>query len=332
MSGETLMKRFTAWKILPALLIIVFSLFAATCASALIWVVPNDFGTIQEAIDSDLVLEGDRIIVRPGRYFGAVVDKNVTIVGRYRCVINDGPMPFSGPWADLKTGFYFPDDGSGSGSKIKGFIFKGIQFPVFASRTDGVRVARNKMRRPTQGITNWGGSGWIVRNNVIRGLRVDSGGGIGVFIGDWEGIPKGVTGNLVVRNRIRGYLNVESGETGGYEGAGIALFADFRGGADGAVYMSWNKIIRNRIYLNSTDPLIVDIWAIWVSEYENPDPFSYVIRENRIMRNRLRGGAHKIFLLPDELAGVNTVQGRLTTLYAESPSPPLIMPGVSPIR
>ena len=61
-------------------------------AQAAKWRVPEDFATIQEAIDSPVVADGDRIIVAPGNHAGADVTKRVQIKGEDGAVIDSGPM------------------------------------------------------------------------------------------------------------------------------------------------------------------------------------------------------------------------------------------------
>ena len=65
--------------------------WAAGPAPAAEWRVPRDFRTIQTAIDSPRVADGDVVLVAPGRHAGAVVTKSVEIRGNGRAVIVDGP-------------------------------------------------------------------------------------------------------------------------------------------------------------------------------------------------------------------------------------------------
>ena len=73
------------------------------------WVVPDDFATIQEAIDSASVVDGDVIRVRPGSHAGAYVSKMVTIKGMDGAIIDSGPMHPAG----LSMGFRMSTLGSG---------------------------------------------------------------------------------------------------------------------------------------------------------------------------------------------------------------------------
>ena len=49
------------------------------------WYVPDDFGTIQGAIDSDLVKDGDTVFVRNGKYCEDIeIDKSIKLIGENR--------------------------------------------------------------------------------------------------------------------------------------------------------------------------------------------------------------------------------------------------------
>ena len=68
-------------KAIIILLSLIFCLIGTTTFAA-IWNVPKDFATIQEAIDSPDVTDGDTIRVSPGNHFGAFINKSVTIKGK----------------------------------------------------------------------------------------------------------------------------------------------------------------------------------------------------------------------------------------------------------
>ena len=57
-----------------------------------IWEVPVDFSTIQDAMDSNSVLDGHTIRIGPGIYDGAIVTKAVEIKGTGNATIMDGPL------------------------------------------------------------------------------------------------------------------------------------------------------------------------------------------------------------------------------------------------
>ena len=69
---------------------------APVSAIAADWTVPKQFATIQEAVDSSLVLAGDRILVSSGDHAGAQVLKAVEIRGLGQARIVSGPLHPSG--------------------------------------------------------------------------------------------------------------------------------------------------------------------------------------------------------------------------------------------
>lgn len=231
----------------------------AMVASATVWHVPGDFETIQEAIDSESVVEGDKIMVGPGEHFGAIVDKAVEIKGEDGAVIVDGP-PYR-PDHPLHFGFkLYGGDQAGSGCTISHLTFRGgeigdtrtyLAFPVFSYQAHDVTIEHCTMTNPIQGITNWEGNGWNISHNVIDGLLTECGGGIGIFIGCFGGAT--ASDNLVAHNKITGHLVVAVGDCGGYSGPGIGLMSDRRGGSPGGE-ISRNRIIKNNVSLSSTDP------------------------------------------------------------------------------
>ena len=109
-------------KILSVLSVVSLLVFT-TAPWAETWYVDGDFDTIQDAIDSPLVADGDTIRVGPGYWAGATMSQAVKIVGE-GAVIDDGPI--IPPWT-LRAGFFFTGGGVGSGSSIRGFRFEGMQ-------------------------------------------------------------------------------------------------------------------------------------------------------------------------------------------------------------
>ncbi len=277
------------------------------------WTVPGDFATIQQAIDDPSVADGDRIFVGPGTFDGATVTKAVDIRARGKAVINDGPLLFAGHpvGGDLEIGFLFPADHSGDGAAVTGFMFEDVEFPVFSRGADGVTIAHNSMASPVQGISNWMGSGWSIHHNRIDGLRSINGGGIGVLIADRLATPGGVGSNQVSHNRIEGTLAVHPNDGGGYDGTGIVLYADFRGGQAGAEAIHSNRVVQNRIALVSDTPSVVDVNAIELTDTRDDDSLAPVIFDNAIGFNDIRRTTHGLALTPDNLADHNEISRNL---------------------
>jgi hypothetical protein len=316
-------------------------LLLAGSAGAADWRVPGDFPTIQQAIDSASVQDGDAILVDPGEHAGATVTKAVAIRARGTVQIVDGPVVSSFG----KAGFYFPGTGQGSGASITGLTFDRIPLPIFSRGANDVTVSENTMTFFLQGVTNWGygswDNRWEISDNTMQQPMTDCGGGIGVLVGDFEGGT--VSGNLVARNSIRGVLRLADDECGGYNAPGIVLYADFRGGATGAVIQG-NLVTKNRVILKAkTSVLRGDPWLVTVSGIELSDTRDdlmspLVITGNVFTYNNLRGMEVPFSFNPDTLPGVNTFENNYeappsrtpTLLLREARTPKL--PGPSPIR
>jgi hypothetical protein len=285
-------------------------------AGAADWQVPGDFGTIQAAIDSPLVKDGDVLRVQRGRRTGATVTKAVAIRAEGRVVIVDGPVVNSLG----KGGFLFPGGGAGSGATVDGFSFEKVAFPVFSRGADDVSVTHNTMLMPNQGVTNWangiGGNGWDITDNTISGLRTSCGGGIGILIGDYNGGT--VTGNLIAHNEIHGRVRVPRSDCGGYNAPGIVLFADWRFQGDTGATITGNRVAKNRVFISSSIPGLVTVSGVELSDTRD-DSNDLRITDNAVVYNDLRGMDVPVALTPDELAPpTNRIERNLTGALGHS--------------
>ncbi len=315
------MKRLAFIGIVLIILVSIMSVpVAAKGPETEVWNVPGDFNTIQEAIDSADVVNGDTIRVGKGNHAGALVTKAVTIVGTGGAIIDDGPNSHS----FLRAGFLFADDGAGSGATIRGFTFIGdyqssyvddgkLDFPIFSRGADDVTIEHNTMITSLQAITNWGGSGWVISHNDITDLGTLNGGGIGIFIGETTGGI--VENNAVSHNKIRGVLHVWESDGGEYSGSGIVLYANFRWGAAGAEAIKNNIVVHNKVSMVSDNSEVVDIVAFEMTENwypaDPPDPTPIVIYDNAIGFNDFRGTEIQIVLTPEELEDYNSISRNL---------------------
>jgi hypothetical protein len=284
-------------------------LLLAAGAEAASWRVPGHFPTIQAAIDSPQVRDGDTLRVRAGRHAGATVTKALEIRAEGHAVVRSGPVLN----ALGEAGFLFPGEGKGSGASILGFVFEDVAFPVFSRGADDVTVARNVLHRPVQGVSNWGGSGWEIAHNLVLGLRTACGGGIGMFAGDSRG--GAVSGNRIAHNDVRGAVFVPADDCGGYSASAVSLFADFRYGSAGASAVEHNRIAKNRVRLDSTRPELVPASGVALAELTVPDgqaPPERVIRTNAVVFNDLRGVDTPVALTPEDLADENRISRNLT--------------------
>jgi hypothetical protein len=258
-----------------------------------VWHVPGDFPTIQAAIDNDDVKPGDRIMVGPGFHYGALVDKAVEIRGTDGATINDGPAHPAG----FSQGFRLI--ASSDGCTISHLTFT-TDLSIYTGETvNDVTVSQCTFVDSIQAISNWGGSGWMISHNVITDLRTRNGGGIGILVADRTGGI--VTDNVISHNTIQGILHVDPDDCGGYNGSGIVLYADFRGGRAGAEMISHNRVVNNKVSMSSDTSEVVDIVAIELTDSrDNPD-LDPVIFGNSIGFNDLRDTELQIVLTPIEL-------------------------------
>ncbi|MFC1558782.1 hypothetical protein ACFL40_05460 [candidate division KSB1 bacterium] len=262
---------------------------------ASVWNVPGDFARIQEAIDSDDVKAGDRIIVGTGNHEGALLTKAVEIKGEDGAVIDRGPAHGSG----LSQGFRILQ--GGSGATISHLQFEVDLAIMNGAKVDNVNVLHNSFISSIQAVSNWEGNGWNISHNVIKDLCTRNGGGIGIFIGCWSGAT--ANDNVVSHNKVNGTLHVWEEDGGGYNGSGIVLYADFRWGRSGADEITRNRVFQNNISLISDEPEVVDVAAFELTDSRddpNADPFP-VIFNNAIGFNNLRGTELQIVLTPQDL-------------------------------
>ena len=289
---------------------------------AAIWHVPGDFTMIQDAIDSEAVVDGDTIIVGPGNHAGATVTKAVEIKGEYGAVINSGPMYAN----KYMTGFLFRD-GAGNGATISHLSFETVDLPVYSRDTDDVTIDHCTFTSPMQGITNWNGNGWNISHNVINGLVTISGGGIGIFVGTRA--PEGSTAknNLIAHNTITGQVVVPQEEIdrynlgppypeAGYSVPGICLMSDRRKGKPAGT-ISGNRILKNKIALSSNNPRNHWPMGIGLSDLglKYLDPPVADLLDNKVGFNDVRGmlgiEGTPIGLVPDELDDSNIISRNL---------------------
>lgn len=268
------------------------------------WQIPDDFATIQEAIDSDDVQDGDTIMVAPGNHFGAYVTKSVEIKGEDGAVINDGPLHPAG----LTMGFRLLAGSGGATINHLGFT---VDLAIMnGDGVDCVTVQNCTFTNTIQAVSNWSGSEWQISHNVITNLRTRNGGGIGILVADrFGGIVKS---NVISHNKISGTLHVWENDGGGYAGSGIVLYADFRWGMAGALEIKNNVVIKNKVSLVSDNPEVVDVVAFELTDTRDDVILGpLTIFDNSIGFNDFRGTANQIALTPLNLDSVNEISRNL---------------------
>ena len=114
-----------------------------------VWRVPGDFATIQDAIDSDDVLTGDTLLVGPGNFAGAFVDKGVNIRGVGHAVIDSGES--NDPYGDI--GFFLL--AGSDGASISHLTFE-VGLAIYGRWANGVTVQPLPLQRQFPGYHQLG--------------------------------------------------------------------------------------------------------------------------------------------------------------------------------
>lgn len=289
-------------------------------AHAARWRVPDDYATIQGAIDSADVAGGDRIIVAPGSHAGALVTKSVEIKGEDGAVIDTGPMHPAG----LSMGFRLLV--GSDGATIRHLTFTVDLAVMNGDAVDDVTVEHCTFLDTIQAVSNWRGSGWDISHNVITDLRTRNGGGIGILIADYGGGT--VADNVVSHNTITGTLHVSSGDGGGYDGSGIVIYADFRWARSGAEAIKNNQVVQNIVALVSDTPEVVNVNAFELTDTRNDpqaEPFP-VIFDNAIGFNNFRDTESQILITPPELEDHNEISRNLGNNRGQGQHPSIFGP------
>jgi len=170
--------------------------------------VPDDVPTLQQAIDDT---DADTVILGPGAWEGATVDRPVHLIGEPGAVIRRGVSVSEG-----RVGLLLVP--GADGTVIDGITFEcddpELEFGVVASThrfgaaPSHVTITGNRFAGCVQAVTNTGGfreectdtrvdggAWWVVRDNVVDGLATKGrGGGVGVFLYNTRGAE--VSGNL----------------------------------------------------------------------------------------------------------------------------------------
>jgi len=265
-------------------------------ASVRVLKVPGDFATIQSAVDG--AMPGDRIVVKAGDWFGAVVYKPLEILGEDGAVIVDGPPSASG----LKYGFWIEGTGWADGTIISGFTFK-VDYPIFGRNVNDVTINDNVMLSPYWGISNIGGSRWTITHNDISGLtdypdRMWGSHGI-LLVSGVTNAP--ASHNLVAFNKI-------SGDYSGYlPSAGILLEVDANSTDAGEV--KFNEVTHNKVETHGSLAAAIVLYFL-EAEPSGEDPTN-LLCDNTVSFNNLKDSTIEFFYFPETLEDCNAIFANL---------------------
>ena len=287
--------------IATSLIIMITMLFVVSPVAAkpdvTLWHVPGDFATIQDAIDSPDVHNGDKIMVGAGNHAGAVVTKSVVIKGTDGATITSGVPYKSG--STYETAFLL-DTGS-DGVEISHLIIANdatslFFFAVFSRGIDDVSIHHLVVTNSVQAISNYNGSGWDISYNRITGTNPVNGGGIGIMVNAWDGTSDNITDTTVANDNVITH-NYTEGAVGdvGYSGPGILLSS-----GHGSYQYPGGTLTGNIVYKNKCVHTGTNGYGFEVDDVPYELTGTAAITGNTVAFNDFRGSTYAIVWYGDE--------------------------------
>lgn len=267
---------------LSALLLLGFTI----TVNADTFLVPDDFSTIQEAVDAANPAGGDIVMVGPGEYAGAIITNPVKIVGSGDDTrITSGTYLF-GEIAFLLTGDFYNVDGTEISNLV--MEYEGLGWGVYGYMIDNVTISNVTVKSAYFAIDNQFGNGWTVVHNTVDGLRAP--------VDATEVIAAGIramgtsSNNLVAHN----YIHHEGVAVTSVPGAEIWSGIGLVGLGDRSVN---NNVHHNEVHISVPDVqcynfVLVDYGALL---FELP----VFLADNKVHHNRSWGECAGVSFFPD---------------------------------
>ena len=253
------------------------------------WHVPGDFATIQDAVDSAQVSNGDRILVDAGNYAGAILDRPLVIKGTDGTIINSG-VPYKAG-SSLLTAFRL-DEGA-DGAEVSHFTIPNDTasyyfFAIFARNVNQVSIHHLVITNSVQAITNYNGSEWQIAHNTITGTNAVNGGGIGILVNAWDGSQDSEPDETEANNNVIEH-NYTDGMVGdvGFSGPGICLSSGHGASQWPGGTLSGNIVYKNKCIHTGTNGVGFEVDDV---PYELIDNAS--ITANTVAFNDFRGSTY----------------------------------------
>lgn len=244
---------------------------------------PTAFQTIQDAVDA--ATDGDTIMIKKGRYAGAIVDKAVNIKGNSQVIIDIGIEIYSFPYgtrgfqviADGVTISHLTIEGVGIGVEGRGSVDNPVG-NIVVSNVDIRNLVTTYRPNGTEvgafGVYVYRGQEWTIAHNDIS--LADGFPGYGIYISRGQS-------NLVAFNSIEHFEQAPANS----HYFGVALLRT-----------QFNKIVHNTILIDAEKRA-----CIYIGHYTSTD--------NIIGFNDFRGSTVDGLLLLGASADENLIEGNL---------------------
>lgn len=249
----------------------------------------SPLATIQAAVDA--ANPGDRIIVGPGVFQGAALDKpGLSIIGAGEQTVITGS-------GEESAGF---DIGPAvSGIRISHFSFRGVLFPVYACGLEDSEISYLTMDGPFQGITCLSCNRCRITHNRIIGLRpLPDESATGILLAASAGHGGSLKGNLVAFNHIEDGAEFTGPGEERVWNVGIE-FGNLDLPSGGQPAVSGNEIVHNSVAVSNGEisfegqAVRKGLGISFFDDSGHPSP-GEIIRSNRIRFNSLAGSGSPI--------------------------------------